>query len=189
MRVEEELALVRSAQGGNLEAFDRLVELHGPRLYGFARRMVGSAQEAEDLAQEAFVRAFKSLRQFRQEASFSTWLHRLALNLCLDHLKRKKRPPVSLETIAREDPAPSPEGNPVAAAERRERQEIIRGAIGTLPEAHRAVIVLYDLQGLSYEECAQVLKTSVGTVKSRLNRARLALKAKLEPQLELLLSG
>ena len=188
MRVEEELALVRSAQGGNLEAFDRLVELHGPRLYGFALRMVGSAQEAEDLAQEAFVRAFKSLRQFRQEASFSTWLHRLALNLCLDHLKRRKRQPISLEAVV-EDSVPSPEGNPVAAAERRERQEIIRGAIGALPEAHRAVIVLYDLQGLSYEECAQVLKTNVGTVKSRLNRARLALKAKLEPQLELLLSG
>ena len=191
---EEELALVRSAQKGELEAFDRLVAIHAPRLYNLALRMLQSADEAEDAAQEAFIRAYTSLRQFRGQASFATWLHRVAMNICLDQLKRRKRQPVAFGALNDADPADEPAparpaGDPAAAAESRERQAIIRAAIDSLPEGQRAVIVLHDLQGLSYLECAQVVGASVGTVKSRLNRARLALKAKLEPQLELLTSG
>jgi len=188
---EEEVLLVRSAQRGEPEAFDRLVDWYAPGIYNFALRMLQSAEEAEDAAQEAFVRAYTSLRQFRGRSSFATWLHRVAMNVCLDQIKRRRRQPFSL---AREDPPteprlPASEGDPASAAERRERQAIIRSAIDSLPEAQRAIVVLYDLEGLSYQECAQALNTSVGTVKSRLNRARLALKTKLAPQLELLRSG
>jgi RNA polymerase sigma-70 factor (ECF subfamily) len=191
---EQELTLVQSAQAGDAEAFDRLVELHAPRLYNVALRMLRSPEEAEEAAQEAFVRAYSSLKRFRGSASFGTWLCRITMNICLDQLKRRRRQPLSLDALKPGNPGgeiawPKGAGDPAATAEAKERRAIIRAAIDSLPEAQRAVIVLCDLQGLSYEECARALKTRVGTVKSRLNRARLALKTRLEPQLELLRSA
>jgi RNA polymerase sigma-70 factor (ECF subfamily) len=207
--------LVARARAGDRTAFDALVESCAPRVYNIALRITGSCDEAQDCVQEAFVRAFSALRQFRGEAAFSTWLYRVAVNVANDACRRLKAQPVLASELAGPgsddpfdpfdrlpstslraggvDPAPDLEaggGQTCAAPDeqlvRAQRRELVLTAIRSLPEHHRAVIVLCDLQGLSYQEVAQVIGARVGTVKSRLNRARLALKERLEPHLELL---
>jgi len=136
---------------------------------------------------------FKAIRRYRRGAAFSTWLYRVVMNACLDELKRRQRRPVPLSAVVEPDAHPpeqaDPSADPLAIAQQRERQAAIRRAIASLPAHHRAVLVLCDLQGMSYEEAAQVIGARVGTVKSRLNRARLALKDRLEPVMELVRSG
>jgi len=190
--------LVARAKAGDRTAFDGLVEAYAPRIYNIALRITGSRDEAQDCVQDAFVRAFSALRHFRGEAAFSTWLYRVAVNVANDACRRLKSQPMLASELAGpgpDDPAPDlggmshhrhsadDAGEQLARAQRR---DLVLTAIRSLPEHHRAVIVLCDLQGLSYEEVAQVMGTRVGTVKSRLNRARLALKERLEPHLELL---
>lgn len=187
------------AQRGDREAFDALVELYTPQVYNLALRVTGSREEAEDCVQDAFVRAFCALRSFRGEAAFSTWLYRVALNAATDAARKRSRNPVTATDLARDDSdesppdldrlagsAPADPHGPDAALVVKQRRHIVLKAIGRLPEHQRAVVILYDLQGLSYEEIARILKTRVGTVKSRLNRARLALRDLLAADLELL---
>jgi RNA polymerase sigma-70 factor (ECF subfamily) len=190
---------VTRAQRGDREAFDALVELYTPQVYNLALRVTGSREEAEDCVQDAFVRAFCALRSFRGEAAFSTWLYRVALNAATDAARKRSRNPVTATDLARDDSdesppdldrlagsAPADPHGPDAALVVKQRRHIVLKAIGRLPEHQRAVVILYDLQGLSYEEIARILKTRVGTVKSRLNRARLALRDLLAADLELL---
>jgi RNA polymerase sigma-70 factor (ECF subfamily) len=192
-------ALVARAQKGDRESFDALVELYTPQVYNLALRVTGSREEAEDCVQDAFLRAYCALRSFRGEAAFSTWLYRVALNVATDAARKRARNPVTTTELAREgsdEPAPELERvaesavsdahGPDAAFASKQRRNIVLKAINHLPEHQRAVVILYDLQGMSYEEIAQILKTRVGTVKSRLNRARLALKDLLSEDLELL---
>jgi RNA polymerase sigma-70 factor (ECF subfamily) len=192
--------LVDRARGGDREAFDGLVEVYAPQVYNLALRITGSREEAADCVQEAFVRAYAALGSFRGEAAFSTWLYRVALNVASDTAKRLARSPIVASELAghgSDEPvdldrigdagAPQQLGPDEAMLAERRREVILR-AIQSLPQHHREVIVLYDLQGFSYEEIARITKTRVGTVKSRLNRARLALKDQLAPHLELLRS-
>jgi len=190
--------LVARAKAGDRSAFDSLVEVYAPRVYNIALRITGSRDEAQDCAQDAFVRAFSALKHFRGEAAFSTWLYRVAVNVSNDACRRLKTQPMLASELAGRDPdGTAPDLGGVSADRddtdppdehlaRAQRREVVLSAIRSLPEHHRTVIVLYDLQGLSYEEVAQTMGTRVGTVKSRLNRARLALKERLEPHLELL---
>jgi len=191
--------LVARAKQGDREAFDGLVELYTPQIYNLALRITGSREEAEDCVQEAFLRAFSGLRGFRGEAVFSTWLHRVAINVANDAASRRSRQPLSasdladpgsddsppeLDRVARRD---TPHTNPPEEAMlQRQRRHLILQAIRSLPEKHRTVVILYDLQDLSYEQIARITNTRVGTVKSRLNRARLALKDLLAGHMELL---
>jgi len=153
--------------------------------------MLNNEDDACDATQEAFVRAFNSIRSFRQEASFSTWLYRIAMNVCLDRLRRRGRESATIHLVSEtntEDSVrdiPDERNDPQAQAIKTQRQVVVQEGLGGLTDEHRAVIVLCDLQGLSYEEIAAVLGVPVGTVKSRLNRARLALRTRLEPHLEL----
>ena len=185
----EELLIERCQQGDTV-AFDRLVERHGQWVYNLAYRMVGDREEAHDMAQEAFVRAFAAIKGFRRGSSFATWLYRVTTNACLDEIKRRRRRPLPASSLlSDEGPAPDPPDGTPDVAERvvaMERREVVRRAIASLPLHHRATLVLCELQGCSYEEVAAITKTNVGTVKSRLNRARIALKKALEPHLELL---
>jgi len=188
-----EALLVERCQQGDTAAFDQLVEQHGQWVYNLAYRMTGDREEAHDIAQEAFVRAFGAIKKFRRGSSFSTWLYRVATNACLDEIKRRRRRPAPASSLVNEDrlePDP-PDSAPDVAEhiESLERQELVRRAIASLPLHHRLTLVLYELQGRSYEEIAHITKTNVGTVKSRLSRARLALKDALEPHLELLRGG
>ncbi len=192
-------AVVARAREGDRTAFDMLVERYSTSVYNIALRITGSREEAQDCAQEAFVRAFSALKRFRGEAVFSTWLYRVVVNVAYDATRRLKSQPLLASEMAGSDPDdPLPDieamvtGVPALQPDEQlvqaQRREVILDAIRSLPEHQRTVVVLYDLQGLSYEEVAEVTGTRVGTVKSRLSRARLALKERLEPHLELLRS-
>jgi len=188
-----ESLLIERCQQGDTIAFDRLVERHGQWVYNLAYRMIGDREEAHDIAQEAFVRAFAAIKGFRRGSSFATWLYRVTANVCLDEIKRRRRRPAPATSFLsgenqRPDP-PDPAPDVAQRVEAIERRELVRRAIASLPLHHRLPLVLCELQGCSYDEVAAIMKTNVGTVKSRLNRARLALKKALEPHLELLRGG
>lgn len=184
--VEHEL--VHRARQGDVAAFERLL---GPLMqpaYQLAVRLLGDRQLAEDVAQDAFTKAYLGMRHFRGDARFGTWIFRIVHNACTDALRhRARRPsvpaPFGLEPAEDEsgprdpaDPAPGPED---VAVERVGRQAIL-DAVAGLPADHRAVVLLREVQGLSYEEISAVTRQNVGTVKSRLHRARAALRAALD---------
>lgn len=181
--------LVERAQAGEAAAFDQLVDLYKDRIYSFVARMVGDPAEAEDIAQEAFVKAYRNLRSFRGASTFQTWLYRIASNLTIDASRRRRRrdntfsldAPLDGEEgeVARElqdtsDPGPA---HDLEVAELRRQ---VHRAIQQLSPKLRTVVVLYELQGLSYEEIAEILRCPLGTIKSRLFNARLELKQKLQ---------
>lgn len=185
----EEAGLLARCLRGDLDAFDELVRAQQSRVYNIALRLLGDPEAAQDCAQDTFVRAFNSIKSFRGESALSTWLYRIVTNICLDELRRRK-PAESLSPDDDDELDPmerlaDTRPNPEQSLLRAERRRAVRRAIRGLPEHHRVVLVLYDLQGCSYEEIAETLRLSLGTVKSRLNRARLALKEKLEPVREL----
>ncbi len=192
--VQHEDALIRRAAQGDAAAFDCLVEQFTPRVYALAYRMIGNAEDAQDIAQEAFVRVYHALPRYKGEAAFSTWLYRIVTNVCYDELKRRRRRPAPFTDMESDDGDSRVETlaggeSPEEAALRLERQRAVQAAIATLPEHFRLVLVLYDLQGCSYQEIADILKQNVGTVKSRLNRARNLLREKLQDQRELFPAG
>ena len=157
--------------------------------------MIGDADDAADAAQTAFVRAFRALPKFRGEAKIGTWLHRIAANVALDVCNSRKRAPRPFSQMmpdeeGGENPVeriadPAHATDPAERLARRERQDVVRAALGRLPPNHRAVITLFDIEGRSYEEASAILGVPMGTVKSRLNRARDALRRELEPHREL----
>jgi RNA polymerase sigma-70 factor (ECF subfamily) len=169
----DEAALLASSRRGDLSAYDRLVAAYQDRVYQTAYRITGHREDAWDAAQEAFLRAFRALRTFRGEAAFSTWMTRIAVNTALDVVRR--RPPHAPATA---DVAAAG-SDPTDEVLRRDQQRRVQQAIAALPPDHRAVAVLRDVQGLSYEEIARVLRVPVGTVRSRLSRARDALRVAL----------
>jgi RNA polymerase sigma-70 factor (ECF subfamily) len=176
----DEQALVDAARRGDVPAFNHLVLRYQRVAYNVAFRILGQADAAEDATQEAFLSAYQSIGTLRTN-SFRSWLLRIVTNKCLDQLRAKKcRPTLDLDALPVEsgylsflaDPAESPH----QAAERQALAQVLQAAIGTLPPDQRAVVVLADVQGLSYRETAEVLDISLGTVKSRLSRARARLR-------------
>ncbi len=186
-----EVQIIRQCQAGDTNSFDVLVEEHYTRVYNTALRMLSDPDRAADATQAAFVRAFRSLESFRGDSSFSTWLYRITANVCLDELRNRPQEPVSLTFVSGEDEElqersiPDNRTEPAARVARDERQRVVHQAIQQLSAEYRVVLVLYDLDGCSYKDTAQILGIPVGTVKSRLNRARSALKEVLRPHLEL----
>ena len=175
----QEAALVTRLRQGDRHAFEELVIAYQHRVFGVALRMLGNRAEAEEIAQETFLRAHRALPEFRGEARLGTWLYAIASRLCLNRLAAPDR------RLARGDDealaaAPSHEPDAAATLERSERDAALREAIAALPEERRIVVILRDLEGLSYDEIAEVLALEPGTVRSRLHRARMDLKAKLE---------
>jgi RNA polymerase sigma-70 factor (ECF subfamily) len=166
-------------RAGDAPAFEELVMTYQHRVFGVALRMLGNRAEAEEVAQEAFVRAHRALGDFRGDAKLSTWLYAITSRLCLNRLASGERRLTSHgeEALLRlSDAGPRPD----AALERRELETALGRAIAELPEDRRIVVVLRDIEGLSYEEIAKVLELELGTVRSRLHRARADLKEKLE---------
>lgn len=183
---DDERALVERAKGGVEEAFAALVHRHRDRAFAVAYRLVRQREDALDIAQEAFVRAYQSLAGFKGESRFSTWLHRIVVNLALDHLRRQPqreageyRDAQALEETAREVVSPTP--NPQQATEAREMRRLIQEGLGTLPAEQRTALVLREIEGLSYKEIAQTMRCSIGTVMSRLHYARRKMQAILRP--------
>lgn len=183
--------LIQAAQEGKREAFDVLVEVHYRGVYNTAYRMLGASSAASDATQAVFVRVWEALSSFRGDATFRTWLYRITMNVCLDEIRRRKKEPLSLtEDDDEGEPAgerdmPDHSDEPARTTEQRELQRLVQDAIVRLPEDFRTVIVLYDLRGLSYQEISETLEIPLGTVKSRLNRARQALREEIAPFAEL----
>lgn len=179
-----EQELVSRAKRGDQDAFSKLVEANQNKIYTLALRMTGSPEDGADLAQEAFLRAWRSLPSFQGESSFSTWLYRLASNLCIDFLRREKRrraaaATVSLDGGEEESPpaqAPDHRFTPEGELERKELRAAVNRGLTKLSDNHRQVLLLRELDGLSYAEIAGQLDLEEGTVKSRIARARLALR-------------
>lgn len=179
----EELRLVTAAQRGDVESFNALVRLYEGRVYNLCYRMLGDADGAADATQDSFLAAFRNLRVFRG-GSFRSWLFRIATNACYDVLRaRKRRPAMSLDATiaaAEEDAAPlqiADSGeSPDEYALRRELAHAIERGLVELPEDQRLVVILCDLQGLAYDEIAEVTGANLGTVKSRLSRGRARLR-------------
>jgi len=189
-RFMDEQALIDAARQGNLAAFNRLVLTYQGLTYNLAYRILSNADSAEDAAQEAFIKAYRHLGQYRG-GSFKAWLLRIVTNVCYDQLRHKQRRPAgSLEDLAvDEDHAADlvdKAEEPADYALRQELSRAIQTGINQLPAEQRIVLTLSDIEGLSYEEIAVVMDTSLGTVKSRLSRARAKLRDFLLQQQELL---
>lgn len=177
-----EWELVDRARAGDQDAFEQLVLSNQNRVYALAFRMVNDREEAADLAQEAFLKAWQGLPAFQGDSSFSTWVYRLASNVCIDYLRKQKRrrevePVLSLddEESGWTEPADWDQ-DPQRQLERAERSRAVARGLEALPDHHRQVLALRELSGLSYQEIGQALELDIGTVKSRIARARLALR-------------
>jgi RNA polymerase sigma-70 factor (ECF subfamily) len=186
----DETQTIQAAQKGDMAAFNRLVMAYQGMAYNVAYRIVGDADAAADACQEAFLSAFKGIKKFRG-GSFKSWILRIVTNACYDQLRYKgRRPADSLEAVT-ENSDNSPKlingrEHPEEYALRQELNDLIQQAINTLPPDQRAVLVLADVQGFAYQEVADIAGISLGTVKSRLSRARTKLRDYLVDHQELL---
>jgi RNA polymerase sigma-70 factor (ECF subfamily) len=188
--VDEE-SLVRRARRGDLEAYDELVRLHQERIYATVYHMTANHEDANDLAQESFIKAFHALKSFKGGSSFYTWLYRIAVNKTINFLKqRKNRTHLSLNDLdlkTEHDPdlmALISDKTPRREAGLTELQEKLNEALQKLSQPHRLVVVLHDVQGQSHEEIAKIMDCNIGTVRSRLFYARQQLQALLSDYLK-----
>ncbi len=175
---QDDEALVRAAQRGNMQAFEELVARHRDKIFARAYSMMRNEEDAVDLSQEAWVKAWQRLKQFQRESSFATWMTRIVINLCLDQLRRQKRQRAeSIEAMDEESGGverqmPVVTVNPTERLERAELRARIDRALNQLSEAHRTVLVLHEFEGMEYKLIAKTMGCSIGTVMSRLFYAR-----------------
>jgi RNA polymerase sigma-70 factor (ECF subfamily) len=186
----DEAALIKKAQDGDFAAFNRLVLTYQEAVYNVAYRIMGEPQSAEDATQETFISALNALKRFRG-GSFKSWLMRIATNACYDELRRRKRrPQTSLERITDENESfallRSPDEGPERVQQRLEVMRAIEDCLRTLPDDQRITAVLGDVEGYNYQEIAGITGVSLGTVKSRMSRARVKLRDCLQGVKELL---
>ncbi len=178
-----EAEAIACAQRGNADAFEWLYHRHKRRVYSLCLRMTGNTAEADDLAQEAFLQLFRKIATFRGESAFSTWLHRLSVNVVLMHLRRKGLPEVSLEETtepAQEDGPKRDVGGPDMALIGSVDRVNLERAIGRLPPGYRTIFVLHDMEGYEHNEIAQMMSCSIGNSKSQLHKARMRLRDLLQ---------
>lgn len=173
--------LVAQARAGSLEAFDRLVSMHQARVHALAYRFLGDEDEAADVQQDTFVRAWRSLRRFRQEAEFATWLHRITVNVCLSRRTRKRR---NAEVPLSDVSEPRCESGGVSCLVAAETALTVRRVLDGLPSHYRALVVLREIEGRSFEEIGQVLGCSPASARTRASKARIMLRERLRPYIE-----
>ncbi|MEW6356071.1 MAG: sigma-70 family RNA polymerase sigma factor [Planctomycetota bacterium] len=190
----EDTELVERCKRGDRAAYDELMRRHQDRIFNLVYRCVGDREDASDIAQEVFIRAFRAMRGFHGQAAVSTWLHRIAVNEVINH-RRKAGAKRKIRTVPIDRSNPGPDGRgsddpPDTSAEpseimaEKEREQLIQDAIDSLDGDYRAVVVLKDIEGYRYEEIAEIIGCPRGTVKSRLHRARLELREKLKPLMD-----
>jgi len=168
-----DLDLIRRVKAGEHEPFNELMTRYNRKMYSVVYTLVRSHEDARDLVQETFIRAYEHIRQFDEQYRFYTWLYRIAVNLCFTFLKRRKLAPVSIESGDPEQGETElPDTRAVPIAEQSDRQRNIERALALLPAEQRLAIELRTYQGMSYAEISEVMHTSIGTVMSRLSRAR-----------------
>lgn len=183
MTAEQVPELIRAIRQGDSDAFGTLVKLYEKRIYNLALHYVKQSEEAKDLAQDIFVTVYKALDTLRDETKFTTWLYQVAVNHCRNRYKRlRRRGFFSSHSI--DDPDSyvqlTSSDEPAGQLEREDIIKIVRSAIAAMPETEKEILVLRDIQDMSYEEISDILGVPLGTVKSKLNRARAALKNKLK---------
>ena len=183
----EESRLLDKAMAGDQAALEALLAIHEKKMYAICLRMFKHREDAQDCLQEAMLRVFRSLKSFKRESALSTWIYRLTTNTCLDELRRRKsRPSVSMDGLMETGWMPADEGDgPDEAYIKRERRSAVHAAIEELPDDMRAVIVLRDIEGFSYDEVSQITGVNVGTVKSRISRGRARLREVMSQKKEL----
>jgi len=180
--------LLRQAREGDTQSFAEIFRLYERRIYNLIYQMIGNADESADLTQEVFVRVFKGLKDLQADEAFNSWIYRVTLNMCRDHIRRVRR--VHVESLDRgrgeedEDRGtveiPDWSEEPGRKVELEEMQQVVRRAVAALPEHYRSVVVLHHLHGKEVSEIAAILRCPLGTVKSRLARGREELKHRLE---------
>jgi RNA polymerase sigma-70 factor, ECF subfamily len=175
-----EAEAIRRAQQGDAEAFERIYRLHNRRVYALCLRMVGNTAEAEDLTQEAFLQLFRKIATFRGESAFSTWLHRLAVNVVLMRLRKKSLVETSLDEAAEPDEESGGPRKDIGGPDLRLSGSVDRvnleRAVEQLPPGYRSVFVLHDVQGYEHNEIAVIMNCSIGNSKSQLHKARMRLR-------------
>ena len=183
--------MIAQCKKGDREAFNKLMETYQKQVFNISYGMLSDYEDASDATQEVFVKVWRSIAGFKGESSFTTWLYRISANVCNDILRKRQRRGMTVSLDADDgdknplSELPSESPTPEESLEVNERQRLVRMAIDSLSDEYKTVIILSDLQQLSYEEVANVLKIPTGTVKSRLNRARNALRKKLSDKREL----
>jgi len=187
--------LIARAQRGDRSAFNALIRKHEVRAYQYAFRLTRNPEEAADVVSDAFVRIFNALHNFKGQSAFTTWMYRILTNCYLDVKKKEKnRTTTSLESVLQtadgevERQIEDPSASPYQDTEKNERERSVEEAVSLLPEYQRAMIVMYHAESMTYEEIAAALDLPVGTVKSRLNRARISLRELLMKNEELFLN-
>ncbi len=194
MAEEQEKVLIQKSKKDDGQAFEELISPYQKKVLNLAYRMLGNVSDAEDAAQEIFIKVFRSLYSFNEQSAFSTWLYKVATNVCLDILRKRKRQNggalISINRYSSQDdeyelPIEDGAPSPYEEAQKKEAMRALKSALDLLSEEQRAVIVMRDINGLSYEEIADVMECSLGTIKSRINRSRLALRKLLEKDKEL----
>jgi len=178
----DDQGLIDACRAGQTEAYGTLVQRYQDRLFPTVLRLTGSVEDALDLVQETFLRAYEKLNLFQGESSFYTWVYRIAVNLALSG--RRKRSWLRLSDTPQAEAADRSETDPALPLERAERERIVQEALNALAPDHRAVVVLKEFDGLRYEEIAAILGVPVGTVRSRLHRARCDLRERLRPLID-----
>jgi RNA polymerase sigma-70 factor (ECF subfamily) len=184
-------SLVEACRAGETEAFGALVERYQDRLFQTIRRLGSSTEDAKDVLQDTFLRAFEKLDQFQGDSSFYTWVYRIAVNLALSGYRRQRARALPrhngdrLAPHAEDPPDESADADPTFAIERAERDRFVEAALNKLGPEHRAVVILKDFAGHRYEEISAILDVPVGTVRSRLHRARCELRERLRSLVEL----
>jgi RNA polymerase sigma-70 factor (ECF subfamily) len=186
IRGDDDSGLIKAFQSGNVNSFETLVIKYKDRVFNLCYRFLGDYQEAEDASQDVFVKVYNALNKFRFKSSFYTWLYRITVNTCKNRINslafKKIKKNVQLED--NENPElmkiSDERNNPAKQLERKERIRLIQRAINDLPSGQKAIILLRDIEGLSYEEIGNIIGKRLGTVKSRLSRARLDLNKKLK---------
>ena len=179
--------MVARAKRGDAAAFEALVAPFERMMYLTCMKLMGNEQDARDCAQEAMIRAYRAMGTYRNESKLETWLYRIAYNICLDALRRRKRLQAeSLEAMSENGFTPEDKGQtPYGALEQKERMEALKQGLDKLPEEMRTVLLLSQVEDMSYDQIAQITDTPVGTIKSRINRARIKLKEILLEHAEL----
>ncbi len=191
---EAEKILIEKSKKGCVDSFEKLIDKYQTLAFNIAYKMLGNKEDASDITQEALVKVFKSIKNFKEESSFSTWLYRIVTNTCIDMIRKKKKiktfsldNPIETENGKIERQIQGEENLPEDVFEKKQIQKRVHRAISSLPEKYRIVIILRDIQDFSYDEISEIVGVPLGTVKSRINRGRIILKDLLSDNSELLL--
>lgn len=187
----QEASLIEESKAGNTDSFELLIAQHQKKVFNLAYRVLGNMEDANDVAQEALIKAYKGIKNFKGKSSFSTWLYTIVNNTCIDFIRKNRKNNViyldkeyETEKGSYKMELSSNEDAPEEILEKKEVQNLVRQSINELSDDHKKVIILRDIQGFSYKEIAQILNCSEGTVKSRISRARENLKIIIEEKLE-----